>query len=194
MILSFSFFCWNPEKKFNCIINKILYPFIEIFDWFHIYTFWLTLTICFFVFLWLLKRMSFRFGYDFNFFLDNILWYFLSVFIFSRLFFVISDWNNMKFIKNPFEFFIMSDYNFSLFWAIFWFFITFFITLKLNKVKIIKYIDWVVLSLLFVLFIWYIGAFFGWQVYGDETSFSIWILYDTRISNVPFEVEVFLYL
>ncbi len=135
--------------------------------------------------------MSFRFGYNFSFFLNNILWYFLSIFIFSRLFYIVADWNNMKFIKNPFEFFIMSDYNFSLFWAVFWFFLVFFIMLKIDKRTVVKYIDGVVLSFLFILILWYIGAFFGGQVYGLETHFWIEVSYNHPFSTIPYEVPIF---
>ncbi len=169
-------------------------PFFDIFNWFFIYTFWLTLSICFFLFLRMLKKLSYRYSYNFSFFLNNILWYFISVFIFSRLFFILSKWKDMKFIKDPFEFFIMSDYNFSLFGAIFWFFIVFLITLKLEKSKIINYLDGVVVSFLFVLIIWYIWAFLWWQVYWNEISdnlSSIWILYTHPFSNVPYEVPIF---
>jgi len=62
----------------------------------------------------MLKKLSIRFGNDFSIFSNNIVWYFLSVFIFSRLFFVISKWNELKYIKDPFDFFIMNDYHFSL--------------------------------------------------------------------------------
>ncbi|USN57922.1 MAG: hypothetical protein H6767_06250 [Candidatus Peribacteria bacterium] len=96
-----------------------MFPFFEPISGVIIYTFGLTLTICFFMFLWMLRKLSGRFGYDFSFFTTNIVWYFLSVFFFSRLFYVIAKWNDMKYIKDPFQFFIMSDYNFSLFGAIF---------------------------------------------------------------------------
>ncbi len=100
----------------------------------------------------------------------------------------------MKFIDNPFEFFIMNDYNFSLFWAIFWFALVFFISLKLTKSKLINYLDWIVVSFLFISIIWYIGAFLGWQIYWKEVSWaltSIWVSYDNPFSNVPYEVPIF---
>jgi len=96
-----------------------LYPFIEIFSGTFLYAFGVALSICFFAFLWLLKKLSKRFAYSFTFFSHNILWFFVSVFIFSRLLYVIGRWNDMKFIKDPFQFFIMSEFNFSLFGAIF---------------------------------------------------------------------------
>jgi prolipoprotein diacylglyceryltransferase len=48
-----------------------------------------------------------------------------------------------------------------------------------------------VLSFLFILIIGYIGAFFGGQVYGRETSFGIEILYKNPFTPVPYQVPVF---
>lgn len=168
-----------------------MFPFIEIFPWTFLYAFGVTLTICFFAFLWNLKKLAKRFGYSFSFFSHNIVWFFLSVFFFSRLFYVIGKWNDMKFIKDPFQFFIMSEFNFSLFGAIFWFFIVLAILVRLERGRINRYIDGVVLSFLFVLVIGYIGAFFGWQVYGRETAFGIEIVYRNPFTPVPYQVPVF---
>jgi len=139
----------------------------------------------------MLKKLSSRFGYKFSFFHSNILWYFLSIFVFSRLFYVISQWNDMKFIENPFEFFIMSDYNFSLMGWLFWFFIVLFINTKIEKTSIKKYIDGLVLSFLFVTIVWYIWTFLGWQVYGRETNLGIEMLYTHAFTPVPYEVPIF---
>jgi len=147
--------------------------------------------VCFFLFLWNLKRLAKRFGYSFSFFTQNIIWFFLSTLFFSRLFYVIGKWNDMKFIKDPFQFFIMSDFNFSLFWAIFWFLLVLKILTKIEKSSITRYIDGVSLSFLFILVIWYIGAFFGWQVYGRETMMGIEILYSNAFTPVPYQVPVF---
>jgi len=97
----------------------------------------------------------------------------------------------MKFIKHPYEFFIMSDYNFSLYWAIFGFFLILAINLKLRKENILKYIDWVVLSFVFVLVLGYIGAFLWWQVYGSPTNLWIELKYSNSNSLVPFTVPIF---
>lgn len=168
-----------------------MYPFFEIFSWFYIYTFWLSLTICFFVFLWMLKKLCHKFWINNTFFFNRILWYFLSIFIFSRLFYVISRWNDFKFIKDPIEFFLMSDYNFSLIWAIFWYFLVMFIFIIWNSLKSWRYMDISVLSFLFTSVIWYIWAFFWGQVYWKETNFWIEILYSNPFSPVPYEVSVF---
>lgn len=167
-----------------------MYPFFQIF-WLNIYTFWLTLTLCFFLFLWMLKKLCHRFGINETFFLNRLIWYFLSVFFFSRLFYIISQWSDFKFITNPIEFFIMSDYNFSLVWAIFWFLVMLFTTLKIYNLKSWKYIDASILAFLFVAIFAYIGAFLWWQVYGRDTNFGIEILYTNPFSPVPYDVPVF---
>lgn len=167
-----------------------MFPFFQIFG-IEIYTFGITLTICFFAFLYGIKYLSQRFGYNPGFFFNNIIWYFLSVFIFSRLFFVISRWDDLKFIKDPFEFFIMSNYNFSLFWAIFGFLLVAFINIKIEKSSMRKYIDGLTLSFLFVLFLGFVWALLGGQVYGRETTFGIEILYSHPFTLVPYQVPIF---
>lgn len=168
-----------------------MFPFIEIFPGVIIYTFGLALTICFFLFLWNLNRLAKRFWYSFSFFTQNVIWFFLSTLFFSRLFYIIGKWNDMKFIKDPFQFFIMNDFNFSLFGAIFGFLLVLKILTRLEKSTITRYIDGVVLSFLFISVIWFIGAFFGWQVYGRETMMSIDILYTNAYTPVPYQVPIF---
>lgn len=168
-----------------------MYPLFEPINWFIIYTFWLTIVICFFLFLRMLKKLSIRFWYDYIIFKKNILWYFLWVFFFSRLFYVIWKWYDLKYIKNPFEFFIMSDYNFSLAWAIIWFATVLYLTLKIRKEKLNNFIDWLAISLFFVLFIGFVWSLLGWQVYGRETLFWIEILYTHPFTPVPFQVPIF---
>lgn len=171
----------------------ILYPFFEPFPWVFVYTFWLSLSVCFFVFLFLLHRNASKFWYDFTFFTHNIVWFFLSTFFFSRLFYVIANWFDQKFIwEKPLQFFIMSDFNFSLFWAIFWFLLVYYILSRLEKRSFERYLDGLVIAFFGVLVIGYIGAFFGGQVYGRETSFGIEILYNTHsFTPVPFQVPIF---
>lgn len=156
-----------------------------------IYTFWLTLTICFFLFLWMLKKLSYRYHYSTDIFWKNLFWFFISTFIFSRLFYVISKWNELKYIRNPLDFFLMNDYNFSLFWALFGFFLVLYVNIKLRKEKLEEYIDGVSIAFLFILWIWYIGAFLGGQVYGRETSFWIEVMYNHPFTSVPFQIPIF---
>lgn len=168
-----------------------MYPFFEPISWVLVYTFWLTMAICFFMFLWMLKKLSVKFNYDFIIFKKNILWIFLSIFFFSRLFYVISRWTDLKHIKKPIEFLIMSDYNFSLMWAIFGFLLVFFILLRIRKEKLDNFISWLVLSFLFVLPIWYIWALLWWQVYWLPTDLWIEITYTNPNTPVPYQVPVF---
>lgn len=168
-----------------------MFPLFEPINWFIIYTFWLTITICFFLFLWMLKKLSLKLWFDYLIFKKNILWFFLGVFFFSRLFYVIWKWYDLKYIKNPLEFFIMSDYNFSLVWTIIWFFIVFYILIKIRKEKLNNFIDWITISLFFILSIGFIWSLLGWQVYGRETLFGIEVLYTHPFTPVPFQVPVF---
>lgn len=168
-----------------------MFPLFEIFPWVFIYTFGLALTACFFLFLWNLKRLAKRFGYSFSFFTQNILWLFISTFFFSRAFYVLSRWHDMKFIKDPFQFLIMSEFNFSIFGAMFGFGLVLYILSRLEKSSLLRYIDGVVLSFLFILVVWYIGAFFGWQVYGRETLLWIEINYTNAYTPVPYQVPIF---
>jgi len=167
-----------------------MYPFFEVF-WIKVYLFGLTLTLCFFLFMWMLKRLSHRFGVNEAFFFNKLLWYFLATFICSRLFYVIANWNNFKFIKQPIEFFIMSDYNFSLIGALFGFFAILYFSLLKWWIRSGKYIDVSILSFLFASVLGYIWAFFGGQVYGKETSIGIEVLYTNPFSPVPYEVPIF---
>jgi hypothetical protein len=165
-----------------------LFPSFEIFG-VEIYTFWITLTVCFFAFLRMLKKLSIRFHYDFSIFTKNLIWFFLSTFIFSRVFYIISRWTDLKYIKNAYEFFISSDYDFSLYWAVFWFLLVLFIILSIKKESFDKYFDWLMLSFLFVLFIWFVWAFLWWQVEWTETN--LWIeVYNSYRSNLVFPLAI----
>ncbi len=85
----------------------------------------------------------------------------------------------------------MNEFNFSLFGAMFGFGLVLYMLSRLEKSSILRYIDGVVLSFLFILVIGYIGAFFGWQVYGRETALGIELTYTNAYSPVPFQVPVF---
>ncbi len=142
--------------------------------------------------MWNIKRNAKKFGYDASFFTHNILWFFLGVFLFARLFYVIGQWNNMRFITEPFQFFVTSDYSFSLFWAIFGFILVLILLLrKKDATTFNKYIDGAVVSFLFVLIIGYAGALLWWQVYGRETSFGIELTYRNPDSPVPSQLPIF---
>lgn len=167
-----------------------MFPSFDVF-WTPVYIFWITIVICFFLFFWMLKKLSIRFSYDYSFFINSILWYFLSVFLFSRLFYIISKWKDMQHIDNPLDFFIMSDYYFSLFWAIFWFLLVLLFNVKLFKKEINSYLDWSVLSFLFISVVWYIWALFWGQVYWKITNYWIEIPYTNSSQSVELSWELF---
>ena len=160
-----------------------MYPFIDVLGY-PIYIFGLSLIACFFVFFYMLKKLSHKFSFDIAIFMNNILWYFLSMFFFSRLFYVISRWSDLKYIENASEFFVTNDYNFSLFWAIIWFVVVFFINLKLRREKLVKYIDGLVLSFLLILSIWFIWTLFWGQVYWIATNYWIELTYNNPFSPI----------
>lgn len=165
-------------------------PFFEFFGM-QIFTFGLTIILWFFMFIFMMKKLSVRLSFDFVLFKKNLLWFFIGTFFFSRLFYVIAKWSDLKYIENPMEFFIMNEYNFSLVWMIFWFFTVLFITTRLRKENINNFIDGIVISLFFVLTLGYIGAFLGWEVYWKETHFWIELLYTHPYSPIPYKVPVF---
>ncbi len=168
-----------------------MYPQIEIF-WITIYTFWLSLSFAFILFFWMLYKLSIKFGINTNFFLWNIFYFFISSFIFSRLFYVIAEWKDYKYIFNEWflKFFFMSDYNFSLIWWIFGFLLILFIQIKKFKLNSNKFIDAVVLSFLFAWIIWYIWTFLWWQICWTPTDLPIWITSDS-LSKCAYTMSTF---
>lgn len=166
-----------------------MYPFFEIYG-IKIYTFWLTLTICFFLFFFLLKKFSFSIGANPSFFSRYIVLYLIGTLFFGRVFYILFNWENFKFLK-PIEFFITNDYNFSLFWSIFGFLLILFILSRKEKVSFRKYLDVATLSFFAVAPIWYLWAFFWWQVYGKPTERGIEINSQSPISLIPYEVPIF---
>lgn len=93
-----------------------MYPIIDIVPGVPIFTFGLALSISFLLFFRMLYKLSAKFGINTNFFLGNALWFFLSIFFFSRFFYIIAEWRDFKFIfeEGIFRFLFMSDFNFSL--------------------------------------------------------------------------------
>ncbi len=169
-----------------------MYPNIEIF-WVTIYTFGLALSISFILFFFMLYKLSLKFGINANFFLWNVLWFFLSMFIFSRLFYIIAEWRDFQFLwkQGILKFLFMSDYNFSLMWGVLGFMIVLIFQLKRFKISARKYIDAIVLAFLFASVIGFIGAFFGGQIYGRPTDSFMWIAATSDMSNTPYTSPMF---
>jgi prolipoprotein diacylglyceryltransferase len=168
-----------------------MYPIIEIW-WIQIYTFWITLSISFFLFLWMLRKLSQKADINFSFFTNRILYFFLSTVIFSRIFYLIANWKTeASYIDNFVDFFIMENYNFSLWWAIFGFLLVLIISLKKASIDFRKYLDISVIALYFVLVFWYIWALFWWQVVWKPTDYWIELHYDNSFAPIWPDVWVF---
>ncbi|MDD2916327.1 MAG: prolipoprotein diacylglyceryl transferase [Candidatus Gracilibacteria bacterium] len=169
-----------------------MYPQIEILG-VTIFTFGLALSISFILFFFMLYKLSEKFGINANFFLGNALWFFLSMFIFSRLFYIMAEWRDFQFLwsQGILKFLLMSDYNFSLMGGILGFMIILLIQLKRFKISTRKYIDAIVLSFLFASIIGFIGAFFGGQIYGRPTDSFVGISATSDMSNTPYTSPMF---
>lgn len=169
-----------------------MYPNIEIFS-VTIYTFGLALSISFVLFFFMLYKLSEKFGINANFFLWNVLWFFLSMFVFSRLFYIMAEWHDFQFLWNQgiLKFLLMSDYNFSLMWGILGFMIVLIFQLKRFKISARKYVDAIVLAFLFASIIGFIGAFFGGQIYGRPTDSFMGIAATSDMSNTPYTSPMF---
>ncbi|HRI35562.1 MAG TPA: prolipoprotein diacylglyceryl transferase [bacterium] len=168
-----------------------MYPQFELFG-ITVYSFGLTLSVSFLAFFFLLYRLSLKIGINTNFFLGNALWFFLSSFVFSRLFYVISEWRDFQFIFSEgfFRFFFMSDYNFSLIGGIFGFLLVLFVFTKFRKLPGNKFIDAVSLAFLGAAFIGFIGAFLGGQILGAPTESALGISYPADTVNNPYTSPV----
>jgi prolipoprotein diacylglyceryltransferase len=160
-----------------------MFPIISFPGGIQIYTFGLSLSVAFLMFFWMVYKLSNRLGINNNFFLGSIFWFFLSTFIFSRLFFVcagseMSDY--LAGVDGLFRFFVMPDYYFSFMGGVFGFLLVLFVKLARYNLPAHKYIDTIVLSFFFASVIGFIGAFFGDQILGTPTNLPIGVLYESK--------------
>jgi prolipoprotein diacylglyceryltransferase len=110
------------------------------------------------------------------------------MFFFARLFHMLSDWVNEKFILmdlldgNFLEFlryfFTPPDYLFSLFGAVFGFFIVFFSKTHHAQKDRLRYLEAIVSAFLFASILGYSATLLGGQVYGIPFSSPLSITYD----------------
>jgi len=163
-----------------------MFPSFDLFPGITIYTFGLSLSIAFFLFFGMLYKLSVKFGINTNFFLGNVLLFFVSIFLFSRLFHIIAEWRDFKFIINDsfWKFLFMPDYNFSLMGGIFGFLLILLYQEKKFRFSIQKYIDACVLAFLFAAIVGFLGAFLGGQIYGKPTDLPIGISYALSASSI----------
>lgn len=173
-----------------------MYPYIKIGN-FTFWTFGITLSLSLILFFWMLFKTTKKNGININFFILWFFGFFISTFIFARLFYVIAQWRDFEFLLDeplrssiP-KFLLTSDYSMSLMWWIIWFVLVLIIKIKKYHLNIEKYLDCIVLSFFFAAILWYFWAFLGWQIYGKPTTLPIWITYNSSDANIPFYGEVF---
>lgn len=183
-----------------------MYPFIA-FGNIRIYIFWIFLLLAWIVFFACLHIFSQKKGIARPIF-ENMMTFTLSIFFFSRLFHILSDWRDSKFTfwdfftgnSSLFEFlknfFITPDFDLSLAGGIIGFCLVFFILIiqRNHKKYFQKYIDIIVPSFLLAAFLVYLGSIFGWQVFGIPSNSFFTLDYTTKNSSlqaVLFALPVF---
>ncbi len=176
-----------------------MYPTIELFS-VKFYTFGFIIACTWLLFFVLLHRFSLKKGILRPIFSD-IFTFTLSIFFFSRIFHIMRDWLDEKFILielfngNIGEFlklfFIPQNYLFSLFGAIVGFTLIFTIKTHFIKKERGRYIDAIMLAFLFSCLLWYFGSLLGGQIYGIPFSSSFSITYDHIDSIVKDRAPLF---
>jgi len=133
---------------------------------------------------------------------SDVVSYTISIFIGSRLLYIISEWRDEKFIflnliewKGFWNFihklFVAWEYNLSLAGGIIGFIIIFFIkNRKTSNHDIHQYIDILMYAFLIAGMIGYIWALFGGQIYGIPADSWISLVYNDKNSIVPFRNPV----
>lgn len=182
-----------------------MYPFITIGD-IRIYVFGLFLVCAWILFFSCLHFFSQKKGISKPIFSDNIMSFTLAIFFSSRLFDMLTQWREYKFIFQDFlsgetsflhliyEFFISTNndmYGLSLAGGIIGFLILFLYKTQKQKNLRARYLDVIMPSFLIAAVVGYIGAFLGGQVYGAPSEWFFAIEYTTKFRNIPFNGPVF---
>jgi phosphatidylglycerol:prolipoprotein diacylglycerol transferase len=166
-----------------------MYPQFDLPYGITLYTFGLALSVSFLLFFWMLHKLSKKYGINTNFFIGNALPMFLSAFVFSRLFNLLSGWQDIA-SEGFVRFFFTSGYDFSLAGGMFGFFLVLFFRLSRHKLAPEKYLDAVVLAFFFSAVAAYIGAFFGGQIYGKPTYLPFGVTYTDPETVNPYTSPV----
>jgi prolipoprotein diacylglyceryltransferase len=139
-------------------------------------TFGVSLTIAFFLFYWMLRRLGKRYSINTAFFSINLLSFFLTTFFVSRLLHVILyaglPTKSAFLVEYPvLSFFLMSDFYFSAggailaFFGLFWFHMR-----QREKADREEALDITVIAWSFASIVAYLWAFLGGQVYGVHSD------------------------
>jgi prolipoprotein diacylglyceryltransferase len=148
----------------------------------------------------MLNKMCKKTKVNQNFFAGNALLFVASTFFFSRLFFVIAEWRDYKYLieERFLNFFLMTEYNMSFIGGVVGFLLVLIYKLYRYQQTHEKYLDVVVVSFFFAAIIGYMAALLGGQIYGKPTSLPIGIVYQGEDMNIPYTSAViplaFIYL
>lgn len=134
---------------------------------------------------------------------EDIVPFTISMFVWARFFFILSQWRNEKFIFQEFitgqtsfldflkTIFITDNYNLSLAGGIFGFFLIFWYKTKKQKSPRRKYLDIIMPAFLIAGIVAYFGAFLGGQVFGVPYDGIFGIEYNTKHRTVPISGPLF---
>ncbi len=172
-----------------------MYPLFHITPFIEVHLFGIFLVFAWVIFFWLLHKYSTEHGLSKNIFGD-IMSYTLTIFLFWRIFYLLSDWRNEKYIFiNLIEwgwildfihrFFITENYDLSLAWCIIGFLVIFAWKIYNARVNIKKSIDIISRSFFWAAIVWYTGALLWGQIYGIPFDSIFSILYTNKNSIVP---------
>lgn len=178
-----------------------MYPIINISDDIIIHTFGIFLLIAGAVFFSLLHFFSLKKGIVQHIFSD-LFSFILTPFILGRIFHIIAEWRDEKFIFMDLiewkgflgflsKIFLTANYNLSFAGCVLWFLIVFFIKTRKNKADRPIYYDIIIPAFLGAAVIGYLWAFLGGQIYGIPYDGLFSIIYNTKESIVPLRNGVF---
>ena len=172
-----------------------MFPLFHIGPYIEVHFFGLCLVLAWWVFFWLLHKHSLESGVSRNTF-GNIALYTLSIFFWSRIMYMMTDWRNEKYLfvdlieqgnigKFLHGFFITENYNLSLAGWILGFFLVLSWYIIKGRTRINRVIDIIARSFFWAGLIGYIGALLGWQVYGMYFDSFFSLVYWNKNSIVP---------
>lgn len=179
-----------------------MFPQFELFGIIDIHTFWVFAVIAWILFFSLLHVFSIERWLTRHVFTD-VIGYTLSIFLFARLFYIIGEWRDEKFIflnliegRGIFNFLrellLGENYDFSLAGGIIGFIIIYFWkSFHASKHDKKIYRDVVVRAFLISAMVGYMWAFLGGQIYGIPVDSWFSMIYDHKNSIIPFRSPLF---
>jgi prolipoprotein diacylglyceryltransferase len=178
-----------------------MYPTISFGDTFSIHTFGISMILGWVLFFWLLHFFALKKAMAQHIFWD-ILAFTIVPFLFGRVFHILAEWREEKFIFMDLiegawfyrfitHFFLTENYNLSFAGCVVGFMIVFFIKTRDNKKERPSYYDIIAPSFLIAGIVGYLGAYLGGQIYGIPYDGIFGITYDSKESNVPFRSSLF---